>query len=144
MEENTNSQQQVTVEESRMKKHVSVVAILQIVFGSLNVIGAIAVGFAFQFVVKVADDPTASQVLSIIGTPLIIMLLLFGGAMIAGGIGLFSCRNWARILTLVMGALGLLNIPIGTLKGVYIIWVLVQQETVSLFEKGCPSTPLTQ
>ena len=46
MEENMNSQQQVTVEETRMKKHVSVVAILQIVFGSLNVIGAIAIGFS--------------------------------------------------------------------------------------------------
>jgi hypothetical protein len=144
MEENMKSQQQVTVEESRMKKHVSVVAILQIVFGSLNVIGAIVLGFVFKFAVNIADDPTASQVLGIIGTPLIIMLLLFGGAMIAGGVGLFSCSKWARILTLVMGALGLLNIPIGTLKGVYIIWVLVQQETVSLFEKGCPNAPLKE
>lgn len=144
MEENTNSQPLVTVEENRMKKHVSVAAILQIVFGAFDIIGAIALGFAFQFVVKMADDPTASQVLGIIGTPLIILLLLIGGAMIAGGIGLFTCRKWARILTLVMAALGLLNIPIGTLKGVYIIWVLVQQETVSLFEKGCPGAPVTQ
>ncbi|NLD63757.1 MAG: hypothetical protein GX646_07650, partial [Bacteroidales bacterium] len=59
--------------------------------------------------------------------------------MIAGGIGLFYCKPWARILTLVMAALGLLNVPVGTLKGVYIIWVLVQSETISLFEKGCPS-----
>lgn len=144
MEENTNTQPQVTVEENRMQKHVSVAAILQIVFGSMDLIGAIALGFVFQFVVKMADDPTASQVLGIIGTPLIVFLLLFGGAMIAGGIGLFSCKNWARILTMVMAALGLLNIPIGTLKGVYIIWVLVQQETVSLFEKGCPKPPLKQ
>ncbi|NLD62632.1 MAG: hypothetical protein GX646_01925, partial [Bacteroidales bacterium] len=59
--------------------------------------------------------------------------------MIAGGIGLFYCKPWARILTLVMAALGLLNVPVGTLKGVYIIWALVQSETISLFEKGCPS-----
>jgi len=72
------------------------------------------------------------------------MLLLIGGAIIAGGIGLLACKPWARVLTLVMAALGLLNIPIGTLKGVYIIWVLVQQETVSLFARGCDQSSVTQ
>jgi hypothetical protein len=75
---------------------------------------------------------------------MIVLFLLIGGAMIAGGIGLLSCKPWARILTLIMAALGLLNIPIGTLKGVYIIWALVQTETVSLFDKGCPKSPVTQ
>lgn len=143
MEENTISQAPVTVEENRMKKHVNVAAILQIVFGSLVAIAGLAIAFAFGFVDQFVDDPTAVKVLGIVGTPLIIMFLLFGGAMIAGGVGLLSCRPWARILTLVMAAIGLLNIPIGTLKGVYIIWVLVQSETVTLFEKGCKPTPGT-
>ncbi len=144
MEENTISQSPVTPEENRMKKHVNVAAILQIVFGSLNVIAAMAIAFAFGFVDQFVDDPTAVKVLGIVGTPLVVLFLLFGGAMIAGGVGLLSCKPWARILTLVMSAVGLLNIPIGTLKGVYIIWVLVQSETVSLFDKGCPKTQLTQ
>lgn len=140
MEENTISQAPVSAEESRMKKHVSVAAILQIVFGSMNVIAALAIAFAFGFVDQFVDDPTAVKVLGIVGTPLVVIFLLFGGAMIAGGIGLLTCKPWARILTMVMSAIGLLNIPIGTLKGVYIIWVLVQSETVTLFEKGCPKT----
>lgn len=143
MEENTVSQPQVTVEENRMKKHVSVAAILQIVFGSLNAIIALAIAFAFGFVDQFVDDPTAIKVLGLVGTPLIVLFLMIGGAMIAGGIGLLSCKPWARVLTLVVAALGLLNIPIGTLKGVYIIWALVQTETVSLFEKGCPKSPVT-
>ncbi|MDF1560338.1 MAG: hypothetical protein P1P83_09020 [Bacteroidales bacterium] len=144
MEENTVSQPQVTVEENRMKKHVSVAAILQIVFGSLNVTAALAIAFAFGFVDQFVDDPTAIKVLGLVGTPMIVLFLLIGGAMIAGGIGLLSCKPWARILTLIMAALGLLNIPIGTLKGVYIIWALVQTETVSLFDKGCPKSPVAQ
>jgi len=143
MEENTISQATTTVEENRMKKHVNVAAILQIVFGSIIAIGGLAIAIAFGFVDQFVDDPTAMKVLGIVGTPLVVLFLLFGGAMIAGGVGLFSCKPWARILTLVMAAIGLLNIPIGTLKGVYIIWVLVQSETVSLFEKGCPKTPGT-
>jgi len=144
MEENTTSGAAVTVEENRMRKHVNVAAILQIVFGSFIVIGALAIAFAFGFIDQFVDDPTAIKVLSIICTPLIVLMLLFGGAMIAGGVGLFSCKPWARILTLVMASLGLLNIPIGTLKGVYIIWVLVQSETISLFDKGCPAMPPAQ
>ncbi len=144
MEEYTTTQTPVTVEENRMKKHVSVAAILQIVFGSLNVIIAMVIAFAFGFADQFVDDPTAVKVLALVGTPLVIIFLIFGGAMIAGGVGLLGCKPWARVLTLVMSAIGLLNIPIGTLKGVYIIWVLVQQETVSLFDKGCPKAPVTQ
>jgi hypothetical protein len=33
-----------------------------------------------------------------------------------------------------VSALGLLNIPIGTLKGVYFLWVLLQNDTIKLFE----------
>jgi hypothetical protein len=143
MEENATTPTAVTVEENRMRKHVNIAAILQIVFGAILVIAAMAIAFAFSFVDQFVDDPTAIKVLGIVGTPLVVLFLLFGGLMIAGGVGLFYCKPWARILTLVMGAIGLLNVPIGTLKGVYIIWVLVQSETISLFEKGCPNTRVT-
>lgn len=125
------------MEENKMKKHVTVVAILQIVFGAFNIIGALAVAFAFGFVDQFVDDPTAIKVLDIVSVPLITMLGLIGTAMVVGAIGLLSCKNWGKVITLVMGGLGLLNIPIGTLKGVYIIWVLVQPETTALFNKGC-------
>jgi len=138
MEENAASPTMVTVEENRMKKHVNIAGILQIVFGSFIVLGALAIAILFGFIDQFVDDPTALKVLGIISTPLVVLMLLFGGAMIAGGVGLFYCKPWARILTLIMAAMGLLNVPIGTLKGVYIIWVLVQSETISLFEKGCP------
>jgi len=125
-----------------MKKHVTVAAILQIVFGIFNVFGAIAIAFAFGFVDQFVDDPTAIKVLDIVSIPLMTMLGLIGAAMILGAIGLLSCKNWGKVLTLIMAALGLLNIPIGTLKGVYIIWVLVQPETTTLFAKGCKETSL--
>ena len=143
MEENATSPTLVTVEENRMKKHVNIAAILQIVFGSILALAALIIALAFGFVDQFVDDPTALKVLALVGTPLVVMFLLFGGAMIAGGVGLLYCKPWARILTLIMAAMGLLNVPFGTLKGVYIIWVLVQSETVSLFEKGCPNGKVT-
>ncbi len=144
MEEITTSQSPVNIEENRMMKHINVAAIIQIAFGAIIVLIALFLAFAIGFVDQFVDDATAMKVIGLVGTPIIVLFSLFGGAMIAGGVGLLSCRPWARILTLIMAALGLLNIPIGTLKGVYIIWVLVQSETVSLFDKGCKKQPLTQ
>jgi hypothetical protein len=126
------------MEENRMKKHVTAVAILQIVFGAFSIIGAIVLIFAFGIAKHFADDQTASFVLNIISVPLTIGLVLLGTLDIIGAVGLFYSKNWARIMTLIMGGLGLLNIPIGTLKGVYVIWTLVQTETVALFEGKKP------
>ena len=135
MEENAASSTVLTAEENRIKKHVNIAGILQIVFGSLLVFGALIIAVVLGFIDQFAEDPTAIKILAIISTPLVVLMLLFGAGMIAGGIGLFYCKRWARILTLVLGGIGLLNIPLGTLKGVYIIWVLVQPEAISLFRK---------
>ena len=135
MEVNAASSTVLTAEENRIKKHVNIAGILQIVFGSLLVFGALIIAVVLGFIDQFAEDPTAVKILAIISTPLVVLMLLFGAGMIAGGIGLFYCKRWARILTLVLGGIGLLNIPLGTLKGVYIIWVLVQPEAISLFRK---------
>jgi hypothetical protein len=37
-----------------------------------------------------------------------------------------------------MSAINCLNIPIGTAKGVYSIWVLLQDETIKLFKGEGP------
>ena len=37
-------------------------------------------------------------------------------------------------LVLVLSVFDLINIPIGTIVGVYSIWVLVREDTVELFE----------
>ena len=59
-----------------------------------------------------------------------------------GGIGLLSLQPWARYLVIVVAALGCLNIPIGTLKGVYSLWVLLQDETIKLFQPDKPVQPV--
>jgi len=55
---------------------------------------------------------------------------------LVGGIGLLSFQPWARYLVMIVAAIGCLNIPIGTLKGVYSLWVLLQDETLILFNQG--------
>ena len=49
---------------------------------------------------------------------------------IIAGIGLVQRRPWARVLALVVGAIGLLDIPVGTALGIYTFWVLMRDEAI--------------
>lgn len=118
-----------------MKKHVTVVAAIQVGFGILGLIAALALFIVFNFVkTQVAHDEVASTVIQIIGTSLPLMVGFLSTLGLVGGIGLFGYKPWARYIVIVVSALGLLNIPIGTLKGVYFLWVLLQNDTIRLFE----------
>jgi len=55
-------------------------------------------------------------------------LLLTGAAGLAAGLGLLGRRSWARILGLIMAFLSLLEMPFGTMLGIYTLWVLLPAE----------------
>ncbi len=118
-----------------MKKHVTVVGAIQIGFGILGLIGAVVVFFALNFARGFAEnDQTGIMVLRFLSISLPILIVFLSTLGLIGGIGLLAYKPWARYIVIVVSALGCLNIPIGTLKGVYFLWVLLQDETVKLFE----------
>jgi hypothetical protein len=124
------------MEDSKMKKHVTVVGAIQIGFGVLGLIGAVAAFFALNFArSQVGGDDVASSVLRLLSISVPVLIAFLSTLGLVGGIGLFTYQPWARYLVIVVSALGCLNIPIGTLKGVYFLWVLLQDETIKLFEK---------
>jgi hypothetical protein len=125
------------MEDSRMKKHVTVVGAIQIGFAILGLIGAVAVFFALNFArSQVNGDETGEIVLRFLSVSIPLLLVFLSTLGLVGGIGLLAYKPWARYLVIVVAALGCLNIPIGTLKGVYFLWVLLQDETIKLFENN--------
>ena len=118
-----------------MKQHVSFVGALHVGFGILGLLGALAVYIIFHFVYEfVEHEPIAEKVLSLLGNSVALIILFFSTLGIIGGAGLFSYKPWARILVMIVSAINCLNVPIGTAKGVYSIWVLMQPDTIELFE----------
>jgi len=123
------------MEESKMKKHVTVVGAIHIGFGILGLVGAIAVFFALNFARGfVENEEVPTMVLKFLSISLPLLIGFMSTLGLVGGIGLLSYLPWARYLIIVVAALGCLNIPIGTLKGVYSLWVLLQDDTLKLFE----------
>ena len=121
---------------NRMEKHITIVAILSIVFGTIGVL----IG-TFIFVVisgggLISQDPTAMHITGIVATGLGGFFMLLSVPDIIAGIGLLKRRSWARILAFALAILGLMQIPIGTAIGIYIIWVLLNDETIKLFAQA--------
>lgn len=124
------------MEKRNMKQHVSLVGALHVGFGILGLLGALAVYLSFHFVFGFVEDvDIAEELISFLGNTLSLIIVFFSALGIIGGIGLFTYKSWARILVMIVSAINCLNIPIGTAKGVYSIWVLMQAETIELFEE---------
>jgi|SRR5664280_305711 len=124
------------VKESKMKKHVTVVGAIHIGFGSIGLLLAIVIFFVLNFAKgQVGNDDVAQTVVGFLSISLPLLVGCLSTLGLVGGIGLLTFQPWARFLVIVVAALGCLNIPIGTLKGVYSLWVLLQDDTIALFEK---------
>jgi len=124
-----------------MENHLTAVGALSI---GLSVLGILVGAFAFVLLAGIGyavQEEDASIVLLTIGTVFGFLFLIVSIPGIIGGIGIFKRKEWARILVLVVSAMHLINIPIGTAVGAYSIWVLVQKETILLFN---PILPIQQ
>jgi hypothetical protein len=122
------------MEDTKMKKHVTVVGAIHIGFGILNLILALGAFFGLNFARQVVgNEEVPTMVLSFLAISVPLLIGFMATLSLVGGIGLLSFQSWARYLIIVVAALGCLNIPIGTLKGVYSLWVLLQDETIKLF-----------
>jgi len=120
--------------ENKMEKHITVIAALHVGFSLLGILTAIVVYIVLHSIMYIADDPDTVHVLNIVARWVSLFLLLVSIPGLIGGIGLFMKKNWARILVLIISVFDLLNIPLGTIIAVYSIWVLVQDDTVKLFD----------
>ncbi len=124
-----------------MEQHVKVLGVLYIVLGTMGVIAALiclmifggAAGIVGIVAQEEPDARIAVPILGAVGLGLFLFLLVLSAPGIIAGVGLLQLRPWARIVTIVLSALNLMNIPIGTLVGAYGLWVMLSLETEKLF-----------
>lgn len=57
------------------------------------------------------------------------VFVISGIAGIVAGWGLLDRQPWARMLALIMGCLNLIDMPFGTMLGIYTLWVLLPAES---------------
>jgi hypothetical protein len=125
-----------------MAGHVRVIAWLHVVFGALGLCVAVAMLVLFGGIAGLVgltghspDARVAIPILGVVGSVLAFVIALVSLPGLIAGIGLLNLRPWARILTIILSALHLLNVPLGTALGVYSLWALLSAEGARLFEQ---------
>ena len=130
-----------------MQTHLKVLAILHIVFGVLGVLiglGVFAMFGGIAGIIQLDHDPDAAFVVPMmgaIGALVLICALVLSVPGVIAGFGLLSFQPWARILTIVLSILHLVNIPFGTALGIYGLWALFSTDGARLFGQG-PATSM--
>lgn len=104
-----------------MEKHIKVVGWMHALWAPTLIGLALLLGF-------VTNDEKAA----VIGL-LLPMFFLVLGPEIYSGVGLLRHSRLARRVLVVYSSMLLLVIPVGTVAGIYSLWVLLHQETRNIF-----------
>lgn len=123
-----------TVGGMSMEKHITLLGALHLGIAAVLlsvglVVFVVIVGGGFA-----SRDPDAMAVTFLVGATIGTFLFLLALPGLLAGWGLLQRRSWSRILALVVGAINLVNVPLGTALGVYTIWVLMQDDAIDLLE----------
>jgi hypothetical protein len=129
---------------------VTIIAIYQFIVAFLSLLGICGL---LSIPMIVAASTSAAQAeggpiaTAIVSTAMVVAsgwLFLVGLANAIIGWGLWKQREWGRIGALVLAALRLFNIPLGTVIGALIIWYLLREDVRREFQpqpEHPPSSP---
>lgn len=111
-----------------MRTHLNVLAVLYLIGSIGELLAAMIVFGAMAVPGVISGDLVAFSVLLGIGSfvGFFLLVLALPGLFLAWG--LWTRRSWARPLGFVLGVLNLFNPPLGTLLGIYTMWVLMKDE----------------
>ena len=138
-----------------MEKHVQLAGILNIVYRSITLLGGLflfflAAGFwqIFDYLVRIgAVEPHEIPMELLTLVPIILSFVAFLVTLlsvlgIVAGAAVLRRKEWGRILLLVISFFNLLRIPLGTVLGIYTIWVLLNSDTIRAFSPAPKTAPV--
>jgi hypothetical protein len=130
-----------------MEKHVTLAGIFNIVYRSLLLLlSFVLFGIAMFFdwlvgmlsrIRAVDFENVPVEVFDLVWGVLVVVAVIMAVVSIAGiigGAGVLKRKEWARILLLIVSFFNLLRVPLGTALGAYTIWVLFNDQTITLFQ----------
>ena len=124
-----------------MNEHITLLGVLHIAFNALGVLAALIVFVVIAGGGFISGDIEAMAITAAVASSIASFLFIISAPGIIGGIFLLKRKCWARILMLVLGFLELICFPLGTILGIYTLWVLMKEETAEIFEQERQSRP---
>jgi hypothetical protein len=116
-----------------MDTHIKVLGFIYIIAGVILVVLGLFLFGILGGAGLLSQDKQAFLITGFIGTALAVFFFVLSVPSIIAGIGLLKRREWARILTIILGIFHLFGFPIGTAIGVYTLYVLFNDQAKALF-----------
>ncbi len=115
-----------------MNMHLNILGALFLTCSLFLIIAGFAVNYFVPMAGELSGDSDAMRITSIIGNSIGIFLFIFALPGFICSYGLLTKKSWSRIFGIILSCLSLFSIPFGTAIGIYGLWVLFKEETVSL------------
>ncbi|HBL29198.1 MAG TPA: hypothetical protein DD490_20395 [Acidobacteria bacterium] len=121
------------MEESQLRQHLTILGWLHLAAAGCAVLIGGFVFVVLNIIGVAIHDREATAILGIVGAAVAGFLVLLSLPGLFAGYGLLKRRPWARILAIVVGALHLYNMPLGTALGIYTFVILADAKADGLF-----------
>lgn len=132
-----------------MEKHIKLVGVLNIVYRSVAIIGSMVLFLLAGLFGRIMDylerrgelhmEDVPREILDFVPIILVaigIVIVVVSIAGIIGAVGVMKRKEWGRIVLIVVSFFNLMHVPLGTVLGVYTLWVLFNDEIVRIFNPG--------
>jgi uncharacterized membrane protein len=115
---------------NRVARHVQMMGVLWLIYGSLELIGGVVLLFVSHVILaQVVRHPDQANPIPDFLKPLLSTIAAFilakSALCLTGAVGLLQRGRWARLVILVAAFISLINMPLGTALGIYTLWVLL-------------------
>ena len=122
--------------------HKKILGIVYIITGCFALLVAIFIrafmSFVFDFAMDEGDmEPRVREFVMGILSFVPALIIIFGVIpSVIAGIGLLNRASWAPIFSLIIGCLKLISFPIGTIIGIYAIWIFAEDQRIKRLANG--------
>lgn len=118
-----------------MDIHNRILSILYIISGTMQVIAMLFISTVLQILLPFIMEEAGPEgewifvwIIPFIRVIGVVIVAFFALPSIIGGIGLLNGKRWALTILLILGCFKLFAFPLGTLLGIYTIWVYSQNQ----------------
>ncbi len=119
--------------QSRIAGHIRLLAIFWIAISTFRILPALVLAAIFGG--NPDFPPGTPEFVHSIVLGVAAFLFLGGAFGIAAGVGLLNRAPWARGLAIVLGCIGLIDMPFGTALGAYTLWVLLPAQSEQEYQQ---------
>ena len=119
--------------QSRIAGHVRLLGIFWIALSTFRILPALVLWAVFG--TNPDFPPGAPEFVHSLVLGIAAFLFCSGGLGIIAGVGLLNRAPWARMLAIILGCVGLIDMPFGTALGVYSLWVLLPAQSEQEYQQ---------